>query len=180
MTIENNFGGFMHYKQNAEISALDVAAYIVNYLCEIPTTKLWWLVYMCQVWCLVWNNNQAPLFKEDLEAWVNGPMVRKLYDNVGDLGKRTVWRVPGGRPGLLDIKHKMHIQKVIGVFGKLSILDIVSSLAMDLPWKITREGYDAMEACTNVIDTDIIYDYYKDKHIEEVINKKYTGEYYDN
>lgn len=38
--IENNFGGFMLYKQNTEISALDVAAYIVNYLGEIPTAKL--------------------------------------------------------------------------------------------------------------------------------------------
>lgn len=169
----------MPYKQNTEISALDVAAYIVNYFGEIPTAKLWWLVYMCQVWYLVWNNNQAPLFKEDFEAWVNGPMIRELYNSVGGIGKETVWRVPGGRPGLLDIKLKMHIQKVLDVFGRLSITSIVFSKAMDLPWKVTRDGYAAMEACTNVIDTDIIYDYYKDKHIEEVINKKYTGKYYD-
>ena len=169
----------MPYKQNTEISALDVAAYIVNYLGEIPTTKLWWLVYMCQVWYLVWNNNQAPLFKEDFEAWVNGPMIRELYNSVGGIGKETVWHVPGGRPGLLDIKLKMHIQKVLDVFGRLSITSIISSKAMDLPWKVTRDGYGAMEACTNTIDTDIIYDYYKDKQIEEVINKKYTGKYYD-
>ena len=169
----------MPYKQNTEISALDVAAYIVNYLGEIPKTKLWWLVYMCQVWYLVWNSNQAPLFKEDFEAWINGPMVRELYNSVGGLGKGTVWYVPGGRPGLLDIKLKMHIQKVLNVFGRLSITSIVLSKAMDLPWKVTREGYGAMEACTKTIDTDIIYDYYKDKHIEDVINKKYTGKYYD-
>ena len=169
----------MPYKQNTEISALDVAAYIVNCLGEISTTKLYWLVYMCQVWYLVWNSNQAPLFKEGLEAWIDGPMISKLYNSVGGPGKVTVLYVPGGRPGLLDIKLKMHIQKVLDVLGRISILDIISHHTMDLPWKVTREGYGVMEACTNVIDTDIIYDYYKDKHIEEFIHKKYTGKYYD-
>lgn len=159
----------MPYKQNTEISALDVAAYIVNYLGEVPTPKLWWLVYMCQVWYFVWNSNQTPLFKENLKAWVNGPMVRELYDAVGGGSFIVnVWHVPGGKPGLLNLKLKMHIQKVLDVFGKISIAGIVFSRSTDLPWKITREGYDAMEACTNVIDTDIIYDYYKDKHIEDI------------
>lgn len=161
----------MSYKQSTEISALDVAAYIVNYLGEIPTTKLWWLVYMCQVWYLVWNNNQAPLFKEDFEAWINGPMIRKLYESVGGPGKVTVCRVPGGRPGLLDIKLKMHIQKVLDVLSRISILGIVSHHTMDLPWKVIREGCDRLEACTITIDTDIIYDYYKDKHIEDIMKK---------
>lgn len=161
----------MPYKQNTEISALDVAAYIVNYLGEIPTTKLWWLVYMCQVWYLVWNNNQTPLFKENLEAWINGPMVRELYAKVGGTGKKTVWYVPGGRPGFLDLKLKMHIQKVLDVFGRISITDIVLSRDTDIPWKITREGYGPMEACTEVIDTDIIYEYYKDKHIEDIYQR---------
>lgn len=161
----------MPYKQNTEISALDVAAYIVNYLGEIPTPKLWWLVYMCQVWYLVWNSNQVPLFKENFEAWINGPMVRELYEKVGGPGKVSVWYVPGGRPGLLDLKLKMHIQRVLDVFGRSSIADIVSFHTIDLPWKVTREGYGRMEACTNVIDTDIIYDYYMDKHIEDIVKK---------
>lgn len=161
----------MPYKQNTEISALDVAAYIVNYLGEIQTTKLWWLVYMCQVWYLVWNSNQAPLFKENFEAWINGPMVRELYEKVGGPGKVNVWYVPGGRPGLLDPKLKMHIQKVLDVFRRISILGIVSFHTMDLPWKVTREGYVSTEACTNIIDTDIIYEYYKDKHIEDIMKK---------
>lgn len=165
----------MPYKQNTEISALDVAAYIVNYLGEIPTTKLWWLVYMCQVWYLVWNNNYAPLFKENFEAWINGPMVRELYKAVG-VGS-DVWYVPGGRPGLLDPKLKMHIQKVLAVFGRISIAGIVSHHTMDLPWKVTRKGYDIMEACTNVIDTDIIYEYYKDIHMDDLI-KKLSGNNY--
>lgn len=161
----------MPYKQNTEISALDVAAYIVNYFGEIPTTKLWWLVYMCQVWYLVWNNNQTPLFKENLEAWINGPMVRELYAKVGCPGKKTVWYVPGGRPGFLDLKLKMHIQKVLDVLCRISITGIVLSRDTDIPWKITRAGYGPMEACTNTIDTDIIYDYYKDKHIEDIYQR---------
>src|ERR1700689_4301222 len=59
------------------VSVLDVASYILE---KQPLTawKLQKLVYYCQAWSLVWD--EQPLFKERVLAWANGPVVKELYD----------------------------------------------------------------------------------------------------
>ena len=65
----------------SKIKAIDVAQYILNYFRKkgqpITTLKLQKLVYYVQAWSLVWDD--APIFDEDFEAWVNGPVVRSLF-----------------------------------------------------------------------------------------------------
>ncbi len=59
-------------------TVFDVAAYILEQYSAIPTMKLQKLIYYCQAWSLVWD--EEPLFSEDIEAWANGPVVRSLYE----------------------------------------------------------------------------------------------------
>jgi len=40
--------------------------------------KLQKLVYYCQVWSIVWDGKS--LYKENIEAWINGHVVRELYE----------------------------------------------------------------------------------------------------
>ena len=64
-----------------EVTAIDVGQYIVdcfrNQNKSITTLKLQKLVYYSQSWSLVWDD--APLFEEDFEAWVNGPVAVSLF-----------------------------------------------------------------------------------------------------
>ena len=64
-----------------EATAIDVGQYIVdcfrNQNKSITTLKLQKLVYYSQSWSLVWDD--APLFEEDFEAWVNGPVAVSLF-----------------------------------------------------------------------------------------------------
>jgi uncharacterized phage-associated protein len=63
-------------------SALDVARY---FLCRvdreagdtISPLKLQKLVYYAQAWSLVFRSQ--PLFDQDIEAWVSGPIVRDVW-----------------------------------------------------------------------------------------------------
>jgi uncharacterized phage-associated protein len=59
-------------------SVLDVAAYIVQKLGPLTAMKLQKLVYYSQAWSLVWD--EKPLFRERVEAWANGPVVRRLFE----------------------------------------------------------------------------------------------------
>ncbi len=62
-------------------SVFDVAAYILNKQPKknpITAWKLQKLVYYCQAWSLVWD--EQPLFKEKIVAWANGPVVKELYE----------------------------------------------------------------------------------------------------
>ena len=59
-------------------SAHDVAKYIIGKSGQISAMKLQKLVYYAQAWSLVWD--EEPLFPQKVRAWVNGPVVRELYD----------------------------------------------------------------------------------------------------
>lgn len=59
-------------------NAFDVAKYILEKKEDISEVKLQKLVYYCQAWSLVWDENE--LFHEDFEAWANGLVVRELYN----------------------------------------------------------------------------------------------------
>jgi uncharacterized phage-associated protein len=61
-----------------QVSAKDVAAYILQRLGPMTTMKLQKLLYYCQAWSLVWD--EEPLFYEAIEAWANGPVVREVFE----------------------------------------------------------------------------------------------------
>ena len=54
----------------------DVAAMILNEQGAMTAMKLQKLVYYCQAWHLVWD--EECLFPERIEAWANGPVVRAI------------------------------------------------------------------------------------------------------
>ena len=81
------------------LSVHDVAAYILKKQGEMSAMKLQKLVYYSQAWSLVWD--EKPLFRAQIEAWANGPVVRSLYDvgggvNVGWNGRFEIRMVRHG------------------------------------------------------------------------------------
>ena len=71
----------MDKEKGKPVTVFDVAAYILaNQPKSRPITawKLQKLVYYCQAWSLVWD--EQPLFKEKILAWANGPVVKELYE----------------------------------------------------------------------------------------------------
>ncbi len=63
-------------------TVFDVAAYILEKYGSMPAMKLRKLVYYSQAWSLVLDN--APLFNEKIEAWINSPIVPALYKHLKD------------------------------------------------------------------------------------------------
>lgn len=59
-------------------TVFDVAKYILHKQGEMSTLKLQKLCFYSQAWAIAWT--EKPLFDEDFEAWVNGPVCRKLFD----------------------------------------------------------------------------------------------------
>lgn len=57
-------------------SVVDVAAFILDEYGTMTTMKLQKLAYYSQAYCLSPN---GPLFEEDFQAWMNGPVVPELY-----------------------------------------------------------------------------------------------------
>ena len=59
------------------ISIFDVANYILNKKGSMTAMKLQKLAYYAQAWSIVWDEEE--LYKEGIQAWANGPVVKELY-----------------------------------------------------------------------------------------------------
>jgi uncharacterized phage-associated protein len=121
------------------VSVFDVVKFILKNVKQGTMTamKLQKLVYYCQAWALAWEGK--PLFKEKIEAWVNGPVVRELYIHyrrqyiIGD-------SLPEGCISNLTSEQKETILSVLKAYGDKSPQWLSDLTHMEKPWKNARKG----------------------------------------
>jgi len=119
-------------------TAHDVAAYILNQHGPMTAMKLEKLVYYCQAWSLVWD--EQPLFPEEIEAWANGPVVRELYDRHRGMFRVSSWQ---GNPESLTAKEKETINAVLDFYGNKSSQWLSDLTHQEDPWVEARKGLSA-------------------------------------
>lgn len=114
---------------------LDVAEYVLRRQGSMSAMKLQKLVYYCQAWSLVWDDR--PMFDEDIEAWVNGPVVPVLYDaHRGQFAVQTV----GGDPEHLDEDARQTVDVVLQFYGRHDAQWLSDLTHAEEPWKSARAG----------------------------------------
>jgi uncharacterized phage-associated protein len=84
---------YLHFKDvNAVQSCFDVASYFIGLAHQTEATisnlKLQKLVYYSQAWHLAIHG--TPLFEEDFQAWVHGPVVPDLYQKYQAFGWQPI------------------------------------------------------------------------------------------
>jgi uncharacterized phage-associated protein len=120
------------------VSVFDVVKFILKSSKQkITAMKLQKLVYYCQAWSLVWDGQ--PLFKEKIQAWVNGPVVQELYEYYR--GQYMITTCPEqGHIGNLTDKQKDTIRAVLKSYGDKSPQWLSDLTHMEYPWKHARKG----------------------------------------
>ena len=98
------------------VTAIDVAAYILGKQGDMPAMKLQKLVYYSQARSLVWD--EKPLFQNRIAAWANCPVIRSLYRLLR--GKHMVTTIPGGHSELLDDTQQETIDAILEFYGTKS------------------------------------------------------------
>jgi len=150
------------------ITANTVADYFLALANEVeePLTnmKLNKLVYYAQAWHLAIFS--TPLFTDEIEAWVHGPVVRSVYD----LYRRFKWT-----PINIETQPSEKIRQQFGSDQQDILDDIVEIYFPDTayaleqltrsedPWIFARVGLAPYEASTNVITWESMKTYYARK-----------------
>lgn len=145
------------------VSVNDVAAYILKKTGKITAMKLQKLAYYCQAWSLVWD--EKPLFREKIEAWANGPVVRKLYDEHKGMFNVTRW--PAGNAKNLSAEQKDTIDGVLGFYGDKSSQWLSDLTHNEGPWKEARRGLAPGDRGDNIISHAAMAEYYSSLGKEE-------------
>ncbi len=111
----------------------DVAQYILAKVGRLTTWKLQKLCYYSQAWSLVWDSE--PLFKERIEAWVNGPVIPALYKK--HRGRFYMNRIKG-ETDKLNESQRDTIDAVLRAYGRKSSGQLSAISHRESPWKDAR------------------------------------------
>ncbi len=134
--------------------------------------KLQKLLYYIQAWHLV-HFDGAMIFDELPEAWVNGPVYRKIFDHLN--------KTPANKNLVLDPKLKgdmdKHIQdaneklnltkeqneflqSILNHYGLMSHEKLIFLTHKEAPWNIAREGLGDFEYSDRKISAKNMQNYY--------------------
>lgn len=138
------------------ITVHDVASYILQKQGKMSTMKLQKLVYYCQVWSLVWD--EKPLFKEEIQAWANGPVIPKLYK-----AYKKQFQVSKSKYGNSKKLKKYQIETINAVlktYGSKPAYWLSNLTHKEKPWRNARKHIASGERGSTPININDIYTYY--------------------
>jgi uncharacterized phage-associated protein len=149
--------GFKKTGDDPMPSVFDVANYVLKQTGNLSTIKLQKIIYYCQAWSLVWDDD--PLFPEKIEAWANGPVVRELFD--AHKGKFKVGQDDiHGCPEKLTPNQKETIDIVLKSYGNKPAQWLVDLTHLEEPWKKARGDAGPGDWCNCEISHADMAEYY--------------------
>ncbi|MCY4596724.1 MAG: DUF4065 domain-containing protein [Bryobacterales bacterium] len=137
-------------------SVFDVAAYILERQGPMTTWKLQKLVYYCQAWSLVWDDDV--IFPQEIEAWANGPVVRELYR--AHRGTYRIACLRKGSPETLTGTQRETVDAVPTFYGNKSPQWLSDLTHMEAPWQSARRGIPDGERGNQIIPKESLAEYY--------------------
>ena len=138
------------------VSILDVALWFLS-KSEMTHKKLQKLCYYAQAWH--WALFNSPMFNENFEAWVHGPVNRTLYSSYAYYGWRKIPQQNFNEEQLPDDVLDI-LNAVYDTYGDFSGDQLEALTHSDLPWQKARGSLKPWETCTAIISDDDMHDYY--------------------
>ncbi len=155
------------------VNIKDLADFVIRHcnLNQVPISnlKLQKLLYYIQSWHLVFFDKH-PLFKDQPEAWVNGPVYREIYNDFKpysyfdiilpfeESNKESYQKSLDKLD--LSIEQKKYMQSVLGHYGNKAPDELVLRTHRERPWNEARKDCDLLDYSDEVITHEMMYNYY--------------------
>ena len=144
-----------------------LAAYILKKHGSMSHLKLQKLVFYVQAYHLAYFN--ADLISDEFEAWVHGPVSRKLYESLNTenaLYSDVFYEEKNDSPDTIFNESLTNdqlqlIDDVLEELSPLTTLQLENMVHSEMPWKTAREGYSTVDKCHVIIEKEIIRTFYK-------------------
>lgn len=165
-------------------SEIDIVAnYIINKIEEVTPLALQKILYYAQGFYMAFFD--TPLFENDCQAWVLGPVYTNIYYKYKDNKRNPIVEDNNYEfDKYLDKSKTEFLNRIIEYFGLYSGTALVRMTHSEQPWLIARKGYNEEDKVDVIIDKEIIKDYFVNvKKSKNMINindiKKYSSELFD-
>lgn len=126
---------------------------------DITHLKLQKLLYYAQAWHLAMHGK--PLFRNTIEAWLHGPVIREVYDRFRHLS----WNpIPAGETlensVRLDDATRAFLDEVWDVYGQYSAKKLEQMTHEEDPWLHARRGVFPANPSQRPISEEVMATYY--------------------
>lgn len=122
---------------------------------EITNLKLQKLLYYAQAWSLAFY--EKPLFSEEFEAWMHGPVVPALYHRF----KHLRWSpIDEDVTPVEDKELRSHLDKVLASYGKATAGELERLSHSERPWRDARGDLAPDASSRNVIPKESIQEFF--------------------
>ena len=129
----------------------------------ISNLKLQKLVYYAQAWYLAIHDQ--PLFDEDFEAWIHGPVIPELYNEYCEFKWKPILKEV--EEPFFTEEIKQFLSEVTDVYFGLDANELEQMTRSEAPW-IEARGYLPTDAsCNEIISKESMREYFKPRVEEE-------------
>lgn len=155
-------------------TASEVAKYIISEFHEsedlITNMKVQKLLYYIQGWHL--GLYGTPVFDDDFEAWVHGPVQYEVYNEYKKYGGTHIT----GHIEKPKLEQRIieHIQEVLECYGGETAYKLELLTHREWPWIEARDDLDASEPSNNTISTDSMKEYFAELARKNENSHNYT------
>lgn len=126
--------------------------------------KLQKLCYYAQAWhCALYGG--TPLFEDEIQAWVHGPVVTSLYPVYADYGWSSIPQVEFDDNHMDDAALDV-LEAVYNTYGGFTGDQLESLTHSEAPWIDARNGVSAWTPCSTPISCAAMREYYGRKYQE--------------
>ena len=120
--------------------------------------KLQKLCYYAQAWyCTLYR--RGPLFSDEIQAWVHGPVVTSLYPVYADYRWDTIPKDAFNEDIFSDDVLSV-LESVYHTYGDFSGDQLESLTHSEDPWRLARGSLKPWESCTRAISIDSMREFY--------------------
>ena len=145
---------------------LRVISYVFERLEEVTPLMLQKLLYFIQG--ISYALNKRPMFYENCQAWVHGPVYPEVYDMFRDFKYNPIedarFAIFEGTEDALTEEERRVIDLVVDTFGEYSGKVLERITHKELPWKLARKGYADTIPSNETILKENIEKYYTEKN----------------
>lgn len=145
---------------------LRVISYLFEKLEEVTPLMLQKMLYFVQG--ISYAVNHRPMFPENCQAWVHGPVYPEVYDMFRDFKYNPIedarFAIFEGKDHELTGEERRVIDLVVKTFGKYGGKVLERITHRELPWNLARKGYaDTIPSC-EPISKETIEAYYTEEN----------------
>lgn len=130
--------------------------------------KLQKLCYYAQAWyCALYDG--TPLFADEIQAWVHGPVVNSLYHDFADYRWNEIPKTNFDESTLPDDVIEV-LEAVYNTYGEFTGDQLESLTRSEEPWIKTREDLNPWETCNKPISREVMRSYYAKQYARSQID----------